>query len=99
MIYTHYVKDRNPELPVVEQPVQGSDSYCLPPVFFQKVGLDEYVSFLTKSAEECPETFYQDDFMFSYYSTILAGLQTKSVDNPKSFKCAYMIEALHMRHL
>ena len=95
MIYTHYVKENNPELPVVEQPIQGADSYCIPPVFFQKVRPDEYISFLTKSVEECPETFYQDDFVFSYYSTIQVGLQTKSVDNPKSYKCAHMIEELH----
>jgi len=88
-IYTHfYDSNRVGHL-------QGADTYLLTPYFFEKVVVDEYTSFLEKCFTECNDTFFQDDYLISYFLK-KKGFTVTSVKNRLSYVLVHLINELHM---
>lgn len=91
-IYTHFATTQR--LPGIFH-LQGADSYMLPSYFFENTTLSEYIDFLDKSMKECPDTFYQDDYMISYYATIIRKMSIECVKQPLMYQHVHSIEELH----
>lgn len=88
-IYTHfYDSNRVGHL-------QGADTYLLTPYFFEKVKVDEYTSFLEKCFTECNDTFFQDDYLISYFLK-KKGFTVTPVTNRLSYRIIHLINELHM---
>lgn len=93
-IYTHFLTTQR--LPGIFH-LQGADSYMLPPYFFEKTSISDYIKFLDKSMNECPDIFYQDDYMISYYITMICKMSIQSVTHRLMYQHVHFIEELH-RH-
>jgi hypothetical protein len=89
-IYTHYYDSNR------AGHLQGADTYLLTPYFFEKVTLDEYTSFLEKCFIECSDTFFQDDYLISYFLK-KKGFIVKPVTNRLAYTLVHLINELH-RH-
>ena len=89
-VLTHY----QPECFIDSVPhIKGADSYWLPPKFFQNRLL--YKDYLEKVLLECPECYYEDDFVASYFITKVCGLDTQRVLNPKSYRVIHTHYQMH----
>jgi hypothetical protein len=97
IIFTHYAI-KGERLPGIQH-LQGADTYLLPPYFFEKVTLAEYIDFLDKSSKACPDIFYQDDYMISYYAAMICNMTIKIVSKPLLFRPVHFIEELHQHPL
>ena len=75
--------------------IQGADSYVLPPLFFQKVSLDIYKIFLEKCFKECPESYYQDDYLISFFLSKI-GIQVENIVDRVSYNQVLYIDELHL---
>jgi len=96
-ILTHYAV-KGERLPRIQH-IQGADTYLLPPCFFEKVNVSDYIDFLDKSAKACPEIFYQDDYMISFYAKMVCHIDIKIVSKPLLFRPVHFIEELHQHPL
>ena len=94
-VYTHYTD--NPYRLKDIRHIQGADTYILPPFFFKKAGM--YTSFLDKCLQECPDSFYQDDYVISYYISKICKIDIKSVKKPMMFQLVHLIDELHKNPL
>jgi hypothetical protein len=76
--------------------LQGSDTYVLPPSFFEKVSLNDYQHFLKTCFSECPDSFYQDDYLISYYLNKIVNLSINTVKNSLGYTINLNIDELHL---
>jgi hypothetical protein len=96
IVFTHFqgddrlkIKDQN------IQHLQGADTYLLSNNFLRSVSLKNYKSFLQKTIYKCPDAWYQDDYVFSYFVVVKAKYKIKTVKSPKMYKIAHLITELH----
>jgi len=97
IIYTHFM-DNKERLPGIRH-LQGADTYLLPPLFFKHTTVIDYLEFLDKSMKECPDIFYQDDYMISYYASIICKFLIQGVKKPCMYNNVHYIEELHQNPL
>ena len=97
-VYTHF-SDETHRLKDIRH-IQGADSYILPPFFFKKTTIEIYTAFLDKCFQECPDTFYQDDYVISYYiAKVCGGIDIKGVTRPMAYQLVHLIDELHQNPL
>ena len=60
--------------------LQGSDTYLLPPSFFEKTSLTLYDNYLNQTFNQCPATFYQDDYIICYFIYFILGFCIRTPD-------------------
>jgi hypothetical protein len=96
-VYTHF-RDETHRLKNIRH-IQGADSYILPPFFFKKTTTEIYTTFLDKCLQECPDAFYQDDYVISYYIAKVCGIDIKGVSRPMSYQLVHLIDELHQNPL
>lgn len=96
-VYTHF-RDETHRLKDIRH-IQGADSYILPPFFFKKTTTEIYTAFLDKCFQECPDAFYQDDYVISYYIAKVCGIDIKGVIRPMSYQLVHLIDELHQNPL
>lgn len=75
-IYTHFKTQTR--LKFINH-IQGADTYMLTPHFLNNVTCEGYKEYLDKTIIECPEAFYQDDYVISYYMHKYLGMKVKTV--------------------
>ena len=92
-VYTHFSTPRH-RLPGIHH-LQGADTYILPPSFFRSTSRNGYIEFLENCFRECPDSFYQDDYLISYYLAVICKYVIKSTRYPVMYKIAHQIEELH----
>lgn len=92
-VFTHFIRNRQ-RLPGIHH-LQGADSYILPPSFFRKTSVSSYIDFLENCFSECPDSFYQDDYLISYYLCIICKYEIESTRYPVMYKISHQIEELH----
>lgn len=97
IIYTHF-SDNKERLPGIRH-LQGADTYLLPPLFFKQTTVVDYIEFLDKSMTQCPDIFYQDDYMISYYASIICKFLIQGVKKPYMYTNVHYIEELHQNPL
>jgi ACT domain-containing protein len=98
IVYTHFRTDK-PRLNNIKHHLQGADTYLLPQLFFEKTKLEDYINYLNLSITNCPSTFFQDDYVISFYLYKYANIDVKPVKNNKSYNesvCLRNIEQLHL---
>jgi hypothetical protein len=75
--------------------IQGADSYVLPPLFFEKVRVGMYKTFLEKCFGECPESYYQDDYLISFFLSRI-GIPVENIVDRVSYNQVLYIDELHL---
>lgn len=96
-VYTHF-RDETHRLKDIRH-IQGADSYILPPFFFKKTTTEIYTAFLDKCFQECPDAFYQDDYVISYYIAKVCGIDIKGVTRYMAYQLVHLIDELHQNPL
>ena len=93
-IYTHFYSQKcrlkN------ESHIQGADTYLLIPEFFKITTYNQYKEYLDKTISECPESFYQDDYVILYYIHIYCKLLSKTVKKIHGYTEVCKINQLHL---
>jgi hypothetical protein len=98
IVYTNF-KTINPRIKNIVSHVQGADTYTLPKIFFQKINLEDYINYLQLSLRECPDIFYQDDYVISFYLHKYAGIDVKCVKQTKSYNESNILKNAEQLHL
>lgn len=97
-IYTHFnCKDRLLITDLLINHLQGADTYILNPVFLKDISHTDYGKYLLNVFKECPEAFYQDDYLISCYITLICKIDIKTVCKIKTYKIISWIDEMH-RH-
>lgn len=97
-IYTHFkAVDRLNILNKKIMHLQGADTYLLNPEFLKNTSSENYLSYLLNIFKECPDAFYQDDYLISVYISIILKLKIEQVKDPKSYNIIHFIDQMH-RH-
>lgn len=90
-VLTHFrTSQRIPGVPHV----QGADTYLLPPLFFQRTTYERYREYLVDTMTRCPEAFYQDDYVVSYYFVVHCGLDIEMTRQYPKYSSKVFIEPL-----
>lgn len=76
--------------------LQGADTYMLTPDFFKVTTYDIYENYLKNVITECPEAFFQDDYVICYYIYIYCKLEIKTVMKIQGYTQATKICQLHL---
>lgn len=58
-----------------------------------------YMSFLDKCLQECPDSFYQDDYVISYYIAKICKIDIKGVNRSLAYQLVHLIDELHKNPL
>lgn len=97
-VYTHFA-DEKCRLKDIRH-IQGADTYLLPPFFFKKTTANMYMSFLDKCLKECPDSFYQDDYVISYYIAKICKIDIKGVNRSLAYQLLiHLNDELHQNPL
>ena len=92
--YTHFQTSQR--VPPMNH-VQGADTYVLPPKFLERTSLQEYQNYLDNILEECPDAFFQDDYVISFFLYRHRQIPVRTVLHPLRYRTVHFIEAMH-RH-
>jgi len=92
--YTHY--EPSQRIPPMNH-VQGADTYLLPNQFLKRTSFQEYKNFVDNVLEECPDAFFQDDYVISFFLHSYCQIPVRTVLHPLRYKTAHFIEEMH-RH-
>ena len=82
-IYTHFVNNENRIDNMCH--LQGADTYLLSPKFLNYTTYLNYETYLKNIILECPESFFQDDYIICYYIYYICNLKIKTVTKPISY--------------
>jgi len=96
-IYTHFenIKNRIHSM----NHLQGADTYLLTPKFFNCTTYLNYKSYIENIFLECPESFFQDDYIICYYIYYHCNLKVKTVDNPIGYGRFMLQKNFEQMHL
>ena len=66
--------------------LQGADTYILTKNFLSSTTYSDYETYLKDTINNCPDTFYQDDYVISYYIHFICKLKVKHVPSYSCYK-------------
>ena len=66
--------------------LQGADTYILTKKFLSMTTYSDYETYLKDTINNCPDTFYQDDYVVSYYIHFICKLKVKHVPSYSCYK-------------
>ena len=92
--YTHY--EPSQRIPPMNH-VQGADTYLLPPQFLKRTSFREYKEYVDNTLEKCPDAFFQDDYVISFFLYWHCQIPVRTVLHPLRYKTVHFIEEMH-RH-
>lgn len=96
IILTHFRGDDILKIKNINiQHLQGADTYLLTNNFLRNIKLKQYKTYLQKTIYKCPDAWYQDDYVFSYFGVVKGKFRIQTVKNPKGYRIAHLIVELH----
>lgn len=93
--YTHFKTSQR--IPPMNH-VQGADTYLLPPKFLKRTSFQQYKEYLDTILEECPDAFFQDDYVISFFLYHHRQIAVRTVLHHLRYRPVHFIEAMHRHH-